>query len=108
MNFILSYWVEFGFGLVIAVITFFGKMIMKELSDIKIAWNASQDAIQGLLYIRIKIEADKIIHNGYITASELSSLEILYKSYTDLGGNGVIKKLYTECKKLPIKLEKEL
>lgn len=40
-------------------------------------------------------------HSDIRTADDWSDIEELYKGYVALGGNGRIKKLYEECKKIP-------
>lgn len=52
------------------------------------------------LHSLILKECHKYIKRGYIVAWELEDLEMLYKSYKSLGGNGTVEQFYYEVLKL--------
>lgn len=45
------------------------------------------------------------VQHGSITANEYKTFERLHKSYTSMGGNGIIERLFEDIKKLPINLD---
>jgi hypothetical protein len=42
------------------------------------------------------------MQRGNVTTNEYETFERLYKSYTSMGGNGTIKKLFEDVEQLPI------
>lgn len=58
--------------------------------------------IKFLLYGVLKEDAMKYIDNGYITPSELHDFSKGFELYTQLGGNGTVRKLSEEVMKLPL------
>lgn len=60
--------------------------------------------ILGLAYREITELCLKYIHRGDITKDEYEDLiKYLFSPYEELGGDGTVKKLVDEVKKLPIK-----
>lgn len=69
---------------------------------------AKDRMILGLGHAEIFRAAEKYIHRGCITLSELDDLEkYLYKPYSDMGGNGTAAAIAQKCRELPIITEKE-
>lgn len=60
-------------------------------------------ALLALLHDKIYNECEKILAKGYITEDELNNLHHLYYPYSELGGNGVCKKLIDKISVLDIK-----
>lgn len=50
---------------------------------------------------RLKVLLKRWKNSEVRTASEWEIIDMLYRGYIKLGGNGEIKKLYTECSKIP-------
>lgn len=61
--------------------------------------------LQSLLYFRLCEQAKLYKKRGSMTRQEYKDLEYFFTSYTNLGGNGIAKKLFEECKLLPIEEE---
>ena len=57
----------------------------------------------ALLHDRIYSCCHVYIERGCITSEELKNLEYLYNPYHMAGGNGTAKKMYSDCKELPLK-----
>lgn len=60
-----------------------------------------------ILYNQIRVKSKNLINHGYVTLSDLDDLNLLYKEYKDLGGNGTAKILYEQAIKLPKRSDKE-
>ena len=72
------------------------------------AKSARDRMILGLGHAEIFRVAEKYIHRGGITLSELDDLEkYLYKPYSEMGGNGTAAAIVQKCKELPIISEQE-
>ena len=70
--------------------------------------SARDRMILGLGHAEIFRAAEKYIHRGGITLSELDDLEkYLYKPYSDMGGNGTAAAIVQKCRELPIITEQE-
>ncbi len=79
------------------------KKISLEWEADKKQTKAMTQGVKAILYFRICKEGERIINDGYITRDEIRDLQFFVDAYQGLGGNGVAKKLYNECMKLPIK-----
>lgn len=65
--------------------------------------DAEKEALQLLLYDRIKHNGLKYIHRGCITSDQLEDAERMHKCYHDkLGGNGYLDDIMNKVRKLPI------
>lgn len=72
------------------------------------AKSARDRMILGLGHAEIFRVAEKYLHRGGITMSELEDLEkYLFKPYSDMGGNGTAAAIVQKCKELPIISEQE-
>lgn len=72
--------------------------------------NAQSDIIRRqrvILYNQIRVKSKNLINHGYVTLSDLDALNLLYKEYKELGGNGTAKILYEQAIKLPKRSDKE-
>ena len=72
------------------------------------AKSARDRMILGLGHAEIFRVAEKYLHRGGITMSELEDLEkYLFKPYSEMGGNGTAAAVVAKCKELPIISEQE-
>ena len=72
------------------------------------AKSARDRMILGLGHAEIFRVAEKYLHRGGITMSELEDLEkYLFKPYSEMGGNGTAAAVVQKCKELPIISEQE-
>jgi len=70
--------------------------------------SARDRMILGLGHDAIFRVAEKYIHRGGITLSELDDLEkYLYKPYSEMGGNGTAAAIVQKCRQLPVITEQE-
>lgn len=99
MEFIVKYWVEWLFGLIIAGMGVIYKQLKSNINQNK----AVKDGIKGILYNEIIYRCKKILIIGYVTPDDLEELEYLFKPYKELQGNGTAEKLINRVYQLPMK-----
>lgn len=102
-DFIIKYWIEFLFGIIVVVITTMYKTLLKNVKENK----ALKDGMKGILHNDIIYRCKKLLIIGYVTLDDLEELEYLFKPYEELGGNGTAKKMMDRVYMLPIKKEEE-
>jgi hypothetical protein len=98
-QFIIKYWIEVLFGVVISLIGYLIKKIK--------SWTKEQDEVKGgvlaILHDRLFQAGRFFCNQGYISFEEIKNIEYLYKSYHALGGNGTGTEIFERIKSLPIK-----
>ena len=101
-DFVLKYWVEFLFGLIVAGLGILYRKLSKRVSDNQSRDKAMEDGIRELLKDRI-IQA----HDYYVnekrscSAFRKASIDSMYEAYHTLGGNGTVTRLCQEIDSLP-------
>ena len=98
-EFILTYWIEFVFGLAITVLSFCYKHLQKKFRE-------HEDLKEGLIAIlhdRILQSGLYFIQKGEISISEFNNIEKMYKAYHKLGGNGTGTEIFGRVEELELK-----
>ena len=99
---ITEYWVEFGFGLMAALIGFMYKMLSGKLKTNRTEYFALRDGMKALLHNEIMKTGKQLINQGYCRAEEFEEFEDLYIPYHEgLQGNGSGSRMYEQVKRLP-------
>ena len=62
----------------------------------------NRDSNKSIMSYMLHMEFSEAIERGYTTSEDLSELSGLYKSYSEIGGNGKIETLFNRFKTLPI------
>jgi hypothetical protein len=88
LDFILRYWVQELFALIIAMITWMVRAIHKKKDE----YDILREGILALLHDRLYQSCSFFIERGFCT----------YTPYKALGGNGTGESLYKKCLELPI------
>ena len=98
-EFIVTYWIEFLFGLCITGLSFGYNRLkkrLKEQSEIK-------EGLVAILHDRLFQSGMYFINKGEISVSELNNIEGIYTAYHNLGGNGTGTEIYERVKGLELK-----
>ena len=101
IDFILKYWVQELFALVIGAITWMAKKFVLKKSEYEVL----KKGILALLHDRLYQACSFFIEKGYCSLEDRANLEYLYRPYKALGGNGTGEDLYRKCLELPLKKE---
>lgn len=102
LEFIIKYWLEFLFGLVVGVLTF----LMKKISTLYKKEKAIENGVQALLRNELIRRYREYETKGEITILDKENIEHLFNEYKNLGGNGTVAQMYEEMLNLPIKIIK--
>ena len=98
LDFILRYWVQELFALIIAAITWMVRAIHKKKDE----YDVLREGILALLHDRLYQSCSFLIEQGFCTIEDRNNLEYLYTPYKALGGNGTGESLYKKCLELPL------
>lgn len=102
LDFILRYWVQELFALIIAAITWMVRAIHKKKDE----YDILREGILALLHDRLYQSCSFFIERGFCTIEDRNNLEYLYTPYKALGGNGTGESLYQKCLELPLKADR--
>lgn len=98
VDFIIRYWVQELFALVITAVTWLwraAKARTKENAVIK-------EGMMALLHDRLFKACSFYISRGWCSVEERCNLDCMYTPYRNLGGNGTAESLYHKCMNLPL------
>lgn len=101
MNFILRYWVQELFALIIAIITWLWRALLRRKQEN----DEIREGMMALLHDRIYQACSFFLKRGWCSLEDRSNLEYLYTPYKALGGNGTGESLYKKCLELPLTAE---
>lgn len=102
-EFIVQYWLQIVFGLVIAGFGGLTRKVQKQVEDQR----SLRDGTQALLRNEIIHAYDKYTAQEWIPIYGRENISAMYKSYHALGGNGTITDIMDEIKALPSSPPKE-
>lgn len=98
IDFVLKYWIQELFALIIAVITWLWRALLRRKQEN----DAIKEGMMALLHDRIYQACSYFLKRGWCSMEDRSNLEYLYKPYKALGGNGTGESLYKKCMDLPL------
>ena len=98
MDFIVKYWVQELFALILAGGTWIWKMACARKKENVIM----KEGMLALLHDRIFKACSFYIDQGWCSVEARHNLECLFKPYSDLGGDGTAESLYQKCMDLPL------
>ncbi len=99
IEFILKYWLEALMGIVFTAITFVVKKLYKKQKAI-------ENGVQALLRNELIRRYREFEIKGEMTILDKENMELMFKEYQNLGGNGIVKQMYDEMLELPTKIIK--
>jgi len=102
-EFILKYWIEFGFGIVAAILGAIYARLSKRFRAEQEKNKAIENGVRDILRIQILDTYDRCVDAGNtISVSRKDAIDSAYKSYSALGGNGTITQVHTEIMHMKI------
>ena len=107
-DFILKYWLEFVFGLIVTGLSAAYAHLAKKLKAERMKNQAIENGLRGILRIQILDTYDKCVANGRkISVSRKDAIGSVYRSYIALCENhedvdDTIRQLYEEIVHMPI------
>lgn len=110
---IVKYWVEWAFGLVIAFLSFlikhlFGKIKKERLArealeaQAKAETEALKSGMRSLLRRQILADCKQAMKDGYCDETVRDTITAMYDAYHGLGGNGPVSDAYNAMRALPL------
>ena len=107
MEYIQANWIKWVFALLIAVLAWCHKQVMKQLAAEKTKNDAIGEGVQALLRDSIVVAYNKYHGKGYCPIYAKESVKKAYKAYHELGGNDVAEELYRRILAMPEEGENE-
>ncbi len=107
INFIINYWIEFAFGVLVAIMTTVYRSLKKDIKIRVMEQKAMKEAILSLLRQTIYDTYNKWSERGYCPIYAMEVATKVYEQYHALGGNDVGTELYERLKELPTQLHEE-
>lgn len=104
---IAKYWIEWLFGVVVAIIGYAVKKINTRVKETAKKNEAIELGVQALLRDRMIDNYSRYSEQGYAPIYVRESFENCYQQYHALGGNGVMTDIHDKFKALPTNPPKE-
>lgn len=98
---IVKYWVEWVFGLLIAVLTVVVRTLSARIRKQQEENKALRDGMRSLLRRQIVDDCERALRDGYCSTATKDTIEDMYQSYHALGGNGVVTHLKAQAMNVP-------
>lgn len=98
IDFIVRYWIQELFVLLIAVMTAMWKKFVRKKNE----YDVLKDGMLALLHDGLYKSCSFYISRGYCSVEDRHNLEYMYRPYKALGGNGTGESLFRKCMDLPI------
>lgn len=92
-DWIMKYWVEWIFSLLIAGLGVLYKHLSKKVQQNKEENAAIREGVRSLLRRQIIEDCEKSLSMGFCPVTKKDTIQDMYKSYHALGGNGTVTKL---------------
>ncbi len=107
LDFIVRYWLEFAFGVVVAALSAAYGRLEKKFKAEKAKNAAIENGLRGILRIQILDTYDRCkAAGGKISVSRKDAISSIYQSYCALGdpetADDTIRNLYEEIVRMPI------
>ena len=102
LEFIMKYWLECVFGLIVTGLTAGVTRINKKLKEERVRNQAIENGVRDILRMQILDTYERCKAAGEISVSRKDAIDSAYKSYHALGGNGTITQVHNELMEMPI------
>ncbi len=100
-DWIAKYWIEWLFGVVVAVLGIVIRKINARVKDTQAKNSAIELGVQALLRAQMIDDFNHYAEKGYAPIYARENFENLYTQYKGLGGNGVMTDIHEKFKALP-------
>lgn len=107
LEFIAAHWMSGLWTILLGVLTTLIGKVSKRLTTVVNKYEAVEDGVLSILHDRLQQACVYHLKVRHISVDDLENLETMFRSYTRLGGNGTVKKLYERCQELRIVEKKE-
>lgn len=102
-EFIVQYWLQVFFGLIIAILSGCYVRITTEVKRREAETKALKNGVLAMLHDRMWQAGRFYLNNGSISMEELNNFDGLYEAYHALGGNGTGTEIYHRIHQMKIK-----
>ena len=99
---ILKYWIEEVFGLIVIGFGIVLKNINKQMKSEKVRNQAIENGVRDMLRLTILDNYERCKQEGKISVARKDAIDSAYNSYHALGGNGTITRVHEEIMEMPI------
>ena len=99
---ILKYWIEEVFGLIVIGFGIVLKNINKQMKAEKVRNQAIENGVRDMLRLTILDNYERCKQEGKISVARKDAIDSAYNSYHALGGNGTITRVHEEIMEMPI------
>ena len=101
-EFIVKYWLEFAFGLIVAALGIFYRKMAKQIKDDREKNKAIEDGLKALLRNELILAYNLyVVDKKYCPVYGKENVNAMYDAYHRLGGNGTITQLKEQIDNLP-------
>ncbi len=98
IEFILQYWIQFAFGIVVVILGYIGKEVHKYFHVI----NTTKNSVRALLRLHLLEDYDYYLKKGTMTVDEKERVNLLYLEYHNLGEDNVMEEIMEKFSSFPI------
>ncbi len=102
INFIVHYWLEVLFGIIVSILSGCYVKITSEIKRRESEAVALKDGVLAMLHDRMWQASRYYLSKPSISMAELSNFDHLYTAYHQLGGNGTGTEIYNRVHKIPL------
>ena len=103
VDFIIRYWVEELFALIIMILTW----LIHRVKGEKNQYHMLKEGLRAILHDNLYQACSTYLARGYCSIDDRENLEEMYKPYKNLNGNGTAEHLYHKCQELPLEPEEK-
>ena len=101
MDWITQYWVEWGFGLLIALLGILWTHLTRKLKQAKQEQDAIKAGLQALLRAQMVTDFNRYSEKGFAPIYARDNFENCWLQYERLGENGVMRDIHDRFMRLP-------
>lgn len=99
---LVKYWLEVLFGLVVTGIGIVQRRLSKRMKEERKRNEAIENGVRDMLRLTILDNYERCKSAGIISVARKDAVDSAYQSYHALGGNGTITKVHAEIMDMPI------